>query len=395
MDIRSEIAQISSISDQKRKVEAYKEFVNKLYAGHAVPQLQALAEHLLDDTQVPLVISRQVFQHFAVEMEKLSNNELKELATFTLRALARHVVSFEEEDAIIREHLSEVYVAKQEYTEAARTLAGIQLESSMRVLTPTQKAEKYVKIAQLFLMDDDSTNAETFINRASMIIHEVKDENLQLLYKGNYARILDSKRKFLEAALRYYELSQQKNIAQEDLLQLLSCAVTCAILAAAGPQRSRILGTLYKDERTAQLDNYEILKKMFMDRLLRRPEVQKFSQQLQRHHQASLEDGYTVLERAVIEHNLLAASKIYNNITFVELGALLEIPPQKAERSASRMISEKRMKGSIDQIQGVIDFESGVEALTTWDNQISDLCLSLNGVLDRVVAKHPEFASLL
>ena len=31
----------------------------------------------------------------------------------------------------------------------------------------------------------------------------------------------------------------------------------------------------------------------------------------------------------MIEHNLLSASKLYNNITFEELGALLEIPPTK------------------------------------------------------------------
>ena len=31
---------------------------------------------------------------------------------------------------------------------------------------------------------------------------------LELKYKGCYARILDSKRRFLEAATRYYDLSQ-------------------------------------------------------------------------------------------------------------------------------------------------------------------------------------------
>ena len=39
--------------------------------------------------------------------------------------------------------------------------------------------------------------------------------------------------------------------------------------------------------------------------------------------------GSTILDRAVIEHNLLSASKLYNNISFEELGALLEIPPMK------------------------------------------------------------------
>lgn len=43
----------------------------------------------------------------------------------------------------------------------------------------------------------------------------------------------------------------------------------------------------------------------------------------------SVYEGSTILDRAVIEHNLLSASKLYNNISFDELGALLEIPPRK------------------------------------------------------------------
>lgn len=59
----------------------------------------------------------------------------------------------------------------------------------------------------------------------------------------------------------------------------------------------------------------------------------------------------------MFEHNLLSASKLYNNITFEELGALLEIPPKKAERIASQMITEGRMNGYIDQIDGIVHFE--------------------------------------
>ena len=60
--------------------------------------------------------------------------------------------------------------------------------------------------------------------------------------------------------------------------------------------------------------------------------------------------GSTILDRAVTEHNLLAASKLYNNITFKELGALLQISPDKAEKIASQMITEGRMNGYIDQV---------------------------------------------
>ena len=40
----------------------------------------------------------------------------------------------------------------------------------------------------------------------------------------------------------------------------------------------------------------------------------------QAHQKAITADGSTILEHAVIEHNLLAASKLYNNITFEGLG---------------------------------------------------------------------------
>lgn len=43
----------------------------------------------------------------------------------------------------------------------------------------------------------------------------------------------------------------------------------------------------------------------------------------------SLFSGSSILDRAVIEHNLLSASKLYNNISFEELGSLLEIPSTK------------------------------------------------------------------
>lgn len=40
--------------------------------------------------------------------------------------------------------------------------------------------------------------------------------------------------------------------------------MTCAILASAGPQRSRMLATLYKDDRTHKLPVFDVLKKMYV-----------------------------------------------------------------------------------------------------------------------------------
>jgi len=103
----------------------------------------------------------------------------------------------------------------------------------------------------------------------------------------------------------------------------------------------------------------------FLERILKGAEVRKFSELLRPHQLALLADNSTVLDRAVIEHNLLSASKLYNNIGFVELGTLLEISPQNAEKVAARMIAETRLKGSIDQIDQLIEFYHGKKRKTT------------------------------
>ena len=73
-------------------------------------------------------------------------------------------------------------------------------------------------------------------------------------------------------------------------------------------------------------------------------QVESFSQGLRSHQKAVTADGTTVLEKAVIEHNLAAAARLYNNIYFAELGQLLGVSPDQAEIVACRMIAEERLK---------------------------------------------------
>ena len=87
-------------------------------------------------------------------------------------------------------------------------------------------------------------------------------------------RVLDYKRKFIEAASRYNELSYKTIIHEDERMTALKNAMICTILASAGQQRSRMLATLYKDERSQQLPAYNILEKMYLDRLIKRSELQ-------------------------------------------------------------------------------------------------------------------------
>lgn len=56
------------------------------------------------------------------------------------------------------------------------------------------KLDTYLKIARLYLEDDDSIQAEAFVNRASLLQTETTNEQLQIYYKVCYARVLDYRR---------------------------------------------------------------------------------------------------------------------------------------------------------------------------------------------------------
>eukprot|EP01121_Diplochlamys_sp_Union-15-3_P016939 TRINITY_DN5869_c0_g1_i3.p1 TRINITY_DN5869_c0_g1~~TRINITY_DN5869_c0_g1_i3.p1 ORF type:complete len:413 (-),score=74.42 TRINITY_DN5869_c0_g1_i3:16-1227(-) len=391
-EITKQIQEIESSAkkDQKAKLEKYKQLLSNIFSKQKKDDLQAFLAHLADE-ETPLVISRQLLSEYAENLAKLPEELHKEVAEYSLAKLENRVVAFEEQVSQIRENLANIYERAEEHLKAAAVLKGIPLESGQRVLDPKYKATIYIRIARLYLEEDEAYQAEIFINKASILISKIKSRRLLRQYQASFARIQDYKRKFIEASLRYYELSQADLNDEERILSLES-AVICAILASAGPQRSRLLATLYKDERSSKLDIFPILEKMFMDRVLRKEEVGSFEGVLKPHQQAKLPDGATVLQRAVIEHNLLAASKVYNNILFDELGALLDISADKAETIASRMISENRLEGSIDQSQRLIFFNSKKSnSLVLWDKHITEACTTVNNILEILEHRHPAF----
>lgn len=93
--------------------------------------------------------------------------------------------------------------------------------------------------------------------------------------------------KFIEAAQRYNELSYRSIVDENERMTALKKALICTVLASAGQQRSRMLATLFKDERCQHLPAYSILEKMYLDRIIRRSELQEFEALLQLHQKAS------------------------------------------------------------------------------------------------------------
>jgi COP9 signalosome complex subunit 4 len=254
-------------------------------------------------------------------------------------------------------------------------------------------------VAECFLEEDETMEADGAVTKAGAIVESIQNPEqhtaLVLRYKSTYARVLDANRKFLQAASRYHDLSQSATdmIEADDLLNLLGRAGTCAILASSGPQRHRVLGHIFNDGRLFQLDSIPtfethstILKKMYLNQVIHKDELTKFESLLADHQKAVMGDGLTIVERSVLEHNMIAVSKLYKSINFTSLGKILGVDQRKAEKVAAMMIIESSLLGSIDQVVGVLNFDVEGTEQSNWDKAIIGFCIELNHVAEAVKA---------
>lgn len=389
---------IDNISSTKDRSTAYSTLISDLFAKKNTKGLLELLNHsifkfsqfLVLDNSVPPIVSRSATIDYASRLLPSSlGDDYRSLAESSLAVLDSRLVAFEEQISIIRTKLAEYLEENNEYLEAAKCLGQIPMEGSIPK-TDEEKAAHWVHIAHLYLAEDKPEYAETWTNKASQVMDKVSKTPVKLRFQYCFAQIQDSKKNFLKAARLYYDLSLRVN--ENEQFPALKSSIICAILAKAGPDRSRMLATLNKDERCSKIDVYAPMEKMYFGRIVRPDEVSSIEKHLLSHQKSEAEDGSTVLQKAVIEHNLLSASSIYNNISFAELGNLLGISKEKAERIASKMISEKRMTGTIDQIDGIIQFEKEGENLQVWDRQIESICRTIGFLTDKIQKDHPELA---
>eukprot|EP01038_Epipyxis_sp_PR26KG_P016750 gene16750-22913_t len=258
--------------------------------------LKHIAAKLLSE-EVHQQVTKVVLLHLCRSIvSKLNSDEsMLDSALFLVSSIKQNSSSYEDADCILREALFTYYISCELFSDAAQILSGLNLDSSVKVYSDSEKADIYVKCSEAYLEDDQPIDAEIFVIKASPLINSVTDWTLLLRYRVTYARILDANRKFVEAADRYYDLSltTNSNIVQEDLLELLGKAVTCVILGKSGPQRTRLLTLIYNDERLYnlnQLSNYSShatsLSKMYEEQILKKSEFSLFEATLLPHQKA-------------------------------------------------------------------------------------------------------------
>ncbi|KAI0172113.1 hypothetical protein GGR52DRAFT_455501 [Hypoxylon sp. FL1284] len=417
------LAQVQSSSDQPAAFEALLDNMSTVSTPESISgDLKAILNAAFSSSAVGIVAQRAILDKYVGVVRGIGSANLSvELGSHALDMLdssssstsapgqaALSTGAFLDQAAALRELVADGHEGNDDYDEAARTLADISLDSSARRVTAEDRVRVWVRIVRNYLEIDDTTAADTYLNKLKNVIYQVDDPALNLHFRLSQARIQDAKREFLPASQAYHDISLSPAIAEDERLHTLGMAVKCAILAPAGPLRSRALGRLYKDERAPGLAEFGVLERMFLDRLLAPADVDKFARGLAPHQLALTADGSTVLARAVVEHNLRAVSRLYANVGFAALAALLGLDPARAEDTTARMIEQGRLVGRIDQLDQRVYFERGEASgqkgsgradpsvgreTRRWDAAVQALADDVENVTNALQREFPDFVA--
>eukprot|EP00658_Telonema_sp_P-2_P077026 TRINITY_DN6872_c0_g1_i1.p1 TRINITY_DN6872_c0_g1~~TRINITY_DN6872_c0_g1_i1.p1 ORF type:complete len:235 (+),score=71.96 TRINITY_DN6872_c0_g1_i1:192-896(+) len=176
--------------------------------------------------------------------------------------------------------------------------------------------------------------------------------------------------KFLVAARGYLKVAMHDDAA-------VRTGVICAILGVGqvGGDREAVMADYLKDPRTQGLDVSPFLEKAVNGRLFRKDAVDAFVGMLEPH------QAEHFIKVAVLEHNIQSISQIYQNISLEQLGLILNVSKEDAEKAASTIISEGRLSASINQLDDLLTFDATNDEFSA---NIRDTCMAVQGIVGEI-----------
>eukprot|EP00762_Andalucia_godoyi_P000437 ANDGO_03238.mRNA.1 COP9 signalosome complex subunit 4 len=340
-------------TDPDRRVDALRTHGSQCIVSNNAADLDEYISFILSDAcQVHPAAVRGLLDSVISTLSSISVEHSISLSEHFASLLQPRMAMAPEQYIALRQLLAARYESQGMYTQAARSLSQIPMDQQVSVaMSNSEKAHLLLRITMLFLEDEEHASAEMALTRASSLVSQVDDAALHAKQKACFSRIQDAKRKFLEAALQYYQLSTMAVLSVTDRMVALDSAIVCSILAKAGPQRTKLLQTIMKDSRSRQASLFHLFERVVSVKTLRKEHLSDLDHFLKDHQRSQV-------EHAVLEHNIDAVARCYNNIRMDALAKLLGMDRDRTERTVLKMVAEDRLNAVLDQKDNVIVFQS-------------------------------------
>lgn len=295
---------------------------------------------------------------------------------------------------IVKEALAEGYVVeKNDVVKGAGILQPIinpKAGAQPQQVSDDLVLRASVKMIELFCYADEYVQAETLMTRCTKHIRYHADKELKIRFNCTQAQIHEFKRRFTEAAQRFYEVSINDPSQAVDALKR---SAICAILAEPTDARARIVGVIVNDDRAKTLDALlPVMNKIHQMRFLRAQDSEVIKRMIINDAQKS--GSPSILDMALLTHNIKAVSQVFYNISITELATLVGVTADEALRVVAGMISAGKINGTIDQVEDLVTFHSSRDDESNRsDAKIANLCNTVSQLHESLKLKYPQLAA--
>lgn len=296
-------------------------------------------------------------------------------------------------------NLTTIFESQLKYDKALEMLKTLQVDSLVQDFEDLLSFQKFkveinTRIAKFCLQINDFEGAEAYVSRISPILSELESHNVDDLILYTYKISVETMikvGKWFDAASKLLML---------DKTQFDISTVKYAILSQYDPLKMRLLKNI--SESSHILPNVmdtplsTIFEKMHDQRIIYLDDYLKGLSYYLDTDEYNLSADYVsqALSKAIVENNLIAASKIYDNTSLKNFADILQLEENYVEEIVANMIRDGRLDALVDDISKVIEFNSQKSPLKEWHNHMIEACAILDKIVDQISYKEPGIADL-
>ncbi|KAI0275156.1 hypothetical protein BC834DRAFT_921282 [Gloeopeniophorella convolvens] len=186
---------------------------------------------------------------------------------------------------------------------------------------------------------------------------------------------------YLDVAKYYHKVWETPSI-KEDVNDkgktALEHIVYYVALSPHDNEQSDMMHRLFADPALEKLEvQYNLIKSFTTDELMRWPGiVDVFGPFLRKTEVFANDKHWEDLHTRVIEHNVRVIAKYYTRITLARLTTLLDLTPQQAEETLSRLVVAGTVWARIDRPAGIVNFRnqrSAEDVMNDWSSDMQKL----------------------
>lgn len=151
MALETKIASLLHLPDAVEQVKALQSLVLEISASKdtsaAASDLKLVVNKIFSHDDGHSQITKVLISALAKSLKSLHPLVLQEVGSHLLQCLRDRPLVYDEADHAVRDALFDHYISAEEFSQAAQVLAGLNLDSTVRPYSVTEKVDVFIKCA--------------------------------------------------------------------------------------------------------------------------------------------------------------------------------------------------------------------------------------------------------